>query len=164
MEWRIPIQHPLGLDPTSDVQRRPCDSREPRFARKSGPPLLASSLLLSTVEWEEWDKAGVIYINEGSLGGYVGGDEGSWTGHSLHPARFGQDGSRGVGTRVSTQFQGGSLVSMHCPLFKRWPPYRCACFPEETEIPHVRRLSPPSPSRQNRPDGSRSTMVPWGDG
>ena len=59
-------------------------------------------------EWEEWDGESIMCTTEGSLGGYGGGDEESRISHFVHPVRFAQDGSRGVGARVSTQLRGGS--------------------------------------------------------
>ena len=59
-------------------------------------------------EWEEWDGESIFCTTEGSLGGYGGGDEESRISHLIHPARFGHDGPRGIGTRVSTRLGVGS--------------------------------------------------------
>jgi hypothetical protein len=59
-------------------------------------------------EWEGWDGESGIYTTDESLGGYGGGDEESRISHYVDPIRFGQAGSLVIGTRVSTQLQGGS--------------------------------------------------------
>ena len=112
-------------------------------------------------EWEEWGGESVMCTTEGPLGGYGGGDEESWIGHFVHPARLGQDGSRGIGTRVPTRFRGGSrrgtIVSAKGSErfgtfnFDALPTFRVVSFP--AVIPAFRRrpryrtcdASPPLP-------------------
>ena len=59
-------------------------------------------------EWEEWDGESIFCTTEGSLGGYGAGDEESRISNLVHPPRFGQDGPRSIGTRVSSQLGVGS--------------------------------------------------------
>ena len=59
-------------------------------------------------EWEGRDGESGMYTTDESLGGYGGGDEESRISHYVDPIRFGQAGSLVIGTRVSTQLQGGS--------------------------------------------------------
>ena len=59
-------------------------------------------------ELEGWDSDSMLCTTEGSVGGYVGGDEESRIGGFARPTRLRRDGQRGVGTRGSIQFQAGS--------------------------------------------------------